>query len=159
MDTPLKTAIALRKAGKYEQSRKLLQTLLDEPALCARASLHIAWSYDNEGNEQEAAGWYRAALARGLEGEESFEARFGLASTLRCLGQYQQAKTLFAALLDSYPHATEVRPFYALCLYNLGENERAVQLLLEEISRHPDARTQPYKKVLHNYAQHLSKRW
>lgn len=153
MDNRIQAAIALRKQGEYEQSRQALKALVEEPALRALALLNIAWSYDNEGNEQEAEQWYRAALEAGLTGEDEFEARFGLASTLRCLGQYTQAKTLFEEILARWPQATEVRPFYALCLHNLGEHQQAVSVLLNCIARHPDARTAPYARALREYAQ------
>lgn len=159
MNPTLQTAIALRKQGEHEKSRQLLKTLANDPAFAGRAALHIAWSYDNESKEREAAEWYLAALEGELEDDEKFEARFGLASTWRCLGKYAQAKALFEEVLADWPRATEVQPFYALCLFNLGETERAVQLLLEHIAHSPNARTAPYKEVLHAYAQNPKQRW
>ncbi|MDD7995721.1 tetratricopeptide repeat protein [Kosakonia radicincitans] len=153
MDNRIQAAITLRKQGEYEKSRQALKVLVAEPTLRALVLLNIAWSYDNEGNEQEAEQWYRAALEAGLTGEDEFEARFGLDSTLRCLGQYAQAKILFEEILTHWPQATEVRPLYALCLHNLGEHQQAVSLLLNCIAQHPDARTAPYARALREYAQ------
>lgn len=159
MDTRLQAAIALRKQGEHEQSRQLLQALTTEPELRALAFLHLAWSYDNQGLEREAEHNYLAALDAGLDEEDRFEARFGLASTWRCLGKYQQAKTLFEEIMIAWPQATEIRPFYALCLYNLGEHECAVSVLLESVAQHPDERTAPYQEVLRYYAQNPDQRW
>lgn len=153
MDSRLQAAIALRKQGEYEKSRQALKVLSEEPALRALAWLNVAWSYDNEGREQEAEPAYRKALESGLRGEDEFDARFGLASTLRCLGKYAQAKTLFEEIIRRWPQATEVAPFYALCLYNLGEHQQAVSLLLNCIAQYPDARTAPYARALREYAQ------
>lgn len=159
MDPRLQAAIALRKLGEHQQSRQQLQTLTDIAELRARALLNIAWSYDNEGKEREAEQSYLAALEAGLDDDDRFEAQFGLASTWRCLGKYQQAKTLFEEIMINWPQATEIRPFYALCLHNLGENDAAVSLLLEYIARHPTVRMEPLQQVLHYYAQNLDKRW
>ncbi|POP42311.1 anaphase-promoting complex, cyclosome, subunit 3 family protein [Superficieibacter electus] len=159
MDHRLQTAIALRKKGEYEKSRQQLKTLLGEPALTAQAQLNIAWSYDNEGHEREAEHWYICALETGLEGDDEFEAKFGLASTRRCLGSYDQARTLFEDIIRQWPLATEVWPFYALCLHNLGEHERAVSMLLTCIAQSPDIRTRPYVKALEQYAQNPNQRW
>ena len=159
MDSRLQTAIELRRQGKHQESRQALHLLVDEPQLRAQAFLQIAWSYDNEGKECEAEQAYLSALNAGLEGEDKFDAQFGLASTLRCLGRYSQARVLFEEIIASWPQASEVRPFYALCLHNLGEHQRAVSLLLEEIVQHPSARVEPYKEALRYYAQHPDKRW
>ncbi|AHJ74808.1 tetratricopeptide repeat protein [Kosakonia sacchari] len=159
MDSRLQAAITLRKQGQHDKSRRALQSLAEEPALRAQALLNIAWSYDNEGKERDAEPHYLAALDAGLTGEDQFEAQFGLASTWRCLGKYAQAKTLFEEIMTSWPQATEVRPFYALCLHNLGEHDSAIAVLLASIIQHPDARTEPYKAVLHHYAQHPHQRW
>lgn len=159
MDDRLQTAIGLRKRGEHRQSRQALRLLLDEPGVRAQAFLNIAWSYDNEGKEREAEQAYRAALEAGLGGEDKFEAQFGLASTLRCLGEYLPAKALFEEILINWPQANEVRPFYALCLYNLGEHGQAMAILLDEIAQHPSSRVEPYKEVLRFYARHPDKQW
>lgn len=159
MDSRMQNAIQLRKQGEHEQSRTALRLLVEDPALRAQAHLHIAWSYDNEGKEREAEQAYRSALAAGLEDEDRFEAQFGLASTLRCLGEYAQAKALFEEIMHTWPQASEIRPFYALCLHNLGEHQQAVSLLLECIADNPCARTAPYKAALREYAQHPGKQW
>jgi tetratricopeptide (TPR) repeat protein len=159
MDSRLQNAIQLRKQEEYEQSRAALRLLLDEPELRAQAFLHTAWSFDNEGKEREAAQAYRCALHEGLKGDDLFDAQFGLASTLRCLGEYTQAKALFNEIMATWPQASEVRPFYALCLHNLGEHQQAVALLLECIADSPDTRTAPYESALRHYAQHPDKQW
>ncbi|WP_234467245.1 tetratricopeptide repeat protein [Kosakonia sp. S42] len=143
MESRLQAAIALRKAGEHEQSRGALKALADEPALRAQALLNIAWSFDNQGHERDAEGYYLAAIEAGLSDEDEFEARFGLASTWRCHGKYPQAKAQFAEIIARWPQATEVPPFYALCLHNLGEHDAALAVLLAPIVQNPDARTAP----------------
>ncbi|MGY6028148.1 tetratricopeptide repeat protein [Phytobacter sp. AG2a] len=159
MDSRLQNAIQLRKQGEHEQSRAALHLLLDNPQLAAQALLHIAWSFDNEGKEREAEQAYRAALNAGLDGEERFDAQFGLASTLRCLGKYAEAKANFEEIRAQWPLAIEVRPFHALCLHNLGEHQQAIALLLEHIADSPDVRTAPYEAALRHYAQQPDKKW
>ena len=145
-------AIKLRKNGQYQESREVLKTLLDDDEYQAKAHLHMAWSYDNEGKEEEAIKYYHAALAglgpeSGLE-TERFETLFGLGCTYRSLGQYDEALTYFELTLAEYPGAMAVKPFYAMCLYNLGRYKEAIELLLaviatssnsEEISAYQDA--------------------
>ncbi|WP_313123764.1 tetratricopeptide repeat protein [Pseudescherichia sp.] len=156
MDSKIQTAIALRSSGEYTKSRALLRELAVNPHLKAEALLHIAWSYDNEGLEDSAAKYYLAALEEGLEGDNQFEAKFGLACTWRCLGKYALAKEAFKEIIRDYPNASEAIPFYALCLHNLGEHDRAMAVMLELIANHPPTLgIQRYARALKFYAHNL----
>ncbi|WP_313111398.1 tetratricopeptide repeat protein [Pseudescherichia sp.] len=157
IDPRIQHAIALRAAGEYERSRELLRTLTAFPTLKAEALLHIAWSYDNEGLEDVAAKYYLAALEEGLEGDNQFEAKFGLACTWRCLGKYALAKEAFKEIIRDYPDASEAIPFYALCLHNLGEHDRAMAVMLELMSNHPPTPgIQRYAKALACYSHNVN---
>ncbi len=157
MEKNLQTAIALRKAGEYEKSRELLEDLINHAELKARALLNIAWSWDNQGAEDKAEIYYQAALEAGLEGEDKFEALFGLACTYRCLGKYTSAKARFTEIRAAWPEATEIIPFYALCLHNLGESDKAMSVMLELVARHPPTENiRRYQKALHYYARNLT---
>jgi len=157
VDPRIEQAISLRAAGEYEQSRDLLRTLTILPTLKAEALLNIAWSYDNQGLEETAAEYYLAALNEGLEGDNLFEARLGLACTWRCLGKYALAKQILEEIIRDYPDASEAIPFYALCLHNLGEHDRAMTVMLELVSNYPPTLSiQRYAKALTFYAQNLS---
>lgn len=156
MDPRIQRAIALRVAGEYEKSRILLRELTEIQALKAEALLNIAWSYDNEGLEERAADYYQAALNAGLVGDNKFEALLGLACTWRCLGKYEIAKQKFEEIIRDYPDASEAIPFYALCLHNLGEHDRAMTVMLELISNHPPTSgIQRYARALKFYAHNL----
>jgi len=157
MEKNLHTAIALRKGGEYEKSRELLESLINIEELKARALLNIAWSWDNQGVEDRAEIYYQAALEAGLEGEDKFEALFGLACTYRCLGKYTLAKARFAETLATWPEATEIIPFYALCLHNFGEHDKAMSMMLELLAQHPPTENiKRYQKALHYYARNLT---
>ncbi|ENM3803963.1 hypothetical protein NTH48_003553, partial [Vibrio cholerae] len=77
METIIKQAIDLRKEAKFQESRDLLATLLNDESYAAKAHLQIAWSYDNEGREQEAVGHYLSSLSGMLSPVERFDALFG----------------------------------------------------------------------------------
>ena len=156
MDIRIQKAIVLRTSGKYEKSRALLREIAEVPALKAEALLNIAWSYDNEGLEETAGEYYLAAIEEGLEGDNLFEARLGLACTWRCLGKYAPAKQVFEEIIHDYPDASEAIPFYALCLHNLGEHDRAMTVMLELVSNHPPTPgIERYARALKFYAQNL----
>jgi len=160
MEKIIKQAIDLRKETKYQESRALLETLLNNDNYAAKAHLQIAWSYDNEGKEHEAIGHYLSSLSGLLSSTERFDALFGLASTYRSLGMYSEALSYFEQTLNEYPSSIEVQPFYAMCLYNLGRHKEATSLLLELLvsTTNSDAIIE-YKRAISLYAKDLDRTW
>ncbi|CAH6865729.1 TPR_REGION domain-containing protein [Vibrio chagasii] len=160
MDTIIKQAIELRKDAKYQESRDLLATLLTDENYVAKAHLQIAWSYDNQGQEQHAIEHYVLSLQGRLSSVERFDALFGLASTYRSLGQYTEALSYFEQAMSEYPDSLEVQPFYAMCLYNLGRHKEATSLLLELlVSTTNSEAIKEYQRAISLYAQDLDKTW
>lgn len=160
MQSIIQRAIELRKSGQCQESRKLLFSLLSNKDWMAQAHLQIAWSFDVEGRELDAVFHYQSALTGGLLSLDRYDALFGLASTLRSLGRYSDALTYFEQALSEYPNAIEIQPFYAMCLYNLGRNKEAVQLLLELLvfSTSRDE-IKAYSKAISLYAKDLDRVW
>ncbi|WP_391090953.1 tetratricopeptide repeat protein [Vibrio sp. NH-UV-68] len=160
MESIIKQAIELRKQDKYQESRALLKTLLNDETYSAKAHLQIAWSYDNEGKEQEAITHYQSSLSGLLSSEERFDALFGLASTYRSLGMYSEALSYFEQTLIEYPSSIEVQPFYAMCLYNLGRHKEATSLLLDLLvsTTNSDA-IKEYQRAISLYAEDLDRTW
>ena len=160
METTISQAIALRKEQKYQESRDLLATLLSDENLAAKAHLQIAWSYDNQGKEQQAIEHYVLSLQGKLSSVERFDALFGLACTYRSLGQYTEALSYFEQTMSEYPQSLEVQPFYAMCLYNLGRHKEATSLLIELLvsTTNSDA-IKEYQRAISLYAKDLDKTW
>ncbi|MFA0313523.1 hypothetical protein BH581_23115 [Vibrio splendidus] len=160
MDTIIKQAIELRKEEKYQESRDLLATLLSDKSYAAKAHLQIAWSYDNQGKEQQAIEHYVLSLSGVLSSVERFDALFGLASTYRSLGLYTEALDYFEQTMVEYPDSIEVKPFYAMCLYNLGRHKEVTSLLLELlVSTTNSEAIKEYHRAISLYAQDLDKTW
>ncbi|HAS8545511.1 TPA: tetratricopeptide repeat protein [Vibrio vulnificus] len=160
MDEVIQSAIQLRKAGQYDQSRAQLTTLLQDAHYKALAHLHIAWSYDNQGLESQAVPHYLAAIQGNLTGDDRFEALFGLASTLRSLGDYQDALNWFEKTLQEFPERREVMPFYAICLYNLGKHHQSTALLLNLLVETTQSQAiLGYQRAIALYAEDLDRVW
>ena len=160
MQSMIQNAISLRKSGKYKESRAILSDLLSDAQFGAQAHLHMAWSYDNEGKEQQAVPHYESALLGPLTEKERFDALFGLASTLRSLGQYEKALDYFEQTLAQFPDAIEAQPFYAMCLYNVGRSKEAVAILLDLLVSTTDhAAIKEYQRAISLYAKDLDRKW
>ena len=160
MLTTITRATELRKQSKYQESRDLLQSLLGDDAFSAKAHLHVAWAYDNEGQERQAAPHYLAALEGALSPTERFDALLGLASTYRSLGMYEEALAYFEHIMTEYPDSIEVQPFYAMCLYNTGRHKDATALLLKLlVSTTKSDSIRSYRQAIELYAKDLDKTW
>ena len=152
----LNHAINLRKTKNFEESRQILFSLVNLGNSNGTVYLNIAWSYDNQGQEREALKYYKKTLDEVLTKEEKFEAIFGLACTYRCLEYLNEAEFLFIQLCKDYPNATEVIPFYALCLISLGKKDDALKLLFTLIIDYPPTEhILAYKTVISDYLQSM----
>ncbi|MCG9782262.1 tetratricopeptide repeat protein [Vibrio brasiliensis] len=160
MQAVIQQAIELRKQGNYQASRDLLNTLLADQQFAAKAHLHIAWSFDNEGKEQQAIDHYLSSLSGPISPTERFDALFGLASTYRSLGEYQQALSYFEQTINEYPDSLEVQPFYAMCLYNISRHKEATSLLLELLVNTTNSEEiKQYQRAISLYAEDLDRTW
>ncbi|MEZ8820308.1 tetratricopeptide repeat protein [Vibrio sp. 10N.222.54.A1] len=109
---------------------------------------------------QEAVQHDNAARTDDLGEKDHFEALFGLASTLISLGKDHEAAVWFEKACTLFPNAKEAMPFYAMCLYNLGEHKNAVDMLLNlliDTTSSEDILT--YKRATKLYAQDLDRTW
>lgn len=156
----IRRAVELRDSGRHVESRALLNPFLDDPLLSGSANLHTAWSLDNEGLENSALKYYRAALCGYLSEEERFDALFGMASTLRSLGKYADALDMFDKTVLEYPNKLEIVPFYCMCLYNLGRDHEAISRLLNLLLKTTSSKEiLTYKRAISLYLEDLDKIW
>lgn len=160
MKDVIERAIALRRSQMHEESRALLSDLLLDPALKSQAHLNIAWSFDSEGKENEAIPHYKECLKGHLSKEDRFNALLGLASTLRCLGHFEEASPYFQTLSDEYPDSEAVKPFFAMCLYNCGQPKKAVEMLLSTLlSTTNSDEILAYSTALSLYSEDIERTW
>jgi len=85
--------------------------------------------------------------------DDEFDAAFGLACTVRCLGRYAEAARHFERLLSRYLARSEIIPFYALCAINSQDTVLASRLLMERVI------TQPPTQAIAAYQSTLAGYW
>ncbi|MCU6340373.1 tetratricopeptide repeat protein, partial [Enterobacter quasiroggenkampii] len=87
-------------------------------------------------------------------------ALLGLGSTYRTLGQYENAKEILAQGVSEFPNHRELKVFYAMVLYNVGEHAKAMNLLLTElVDTTNDAGIASFEKAIRFYADKLDQIW
>jgi tetratricopeptide (TPR) repeat protein len=113
-----------------------------------------ACAQDSTGHPDRAVALYRAALTQGLTGLRRRRATIQMASSLRNLGQPEQAARLLGAELEAAPSDEldgAVRAFLALALADLGREREALVHALTALS-HSLPR---YNRSLARYAGEL----
>lgn len=160
MEANIVEAISLRDQGDFEASRALLKSLIDQNVSVTQANLHIAWSYDAQGLEAQAVPFYEQALTGNLADDDRLDALLGLGSTLRGLGLYEKALSVLEKGVAEFPEAKHILPFYAMCLYNVGQHKKAVTLLLKLLMNTTNsADILAYKSALDEYLEDIDKTW
>jgi tetratricopeptide (TPR) repeat protein len=113
-----------------------------------------ASAFDSTGHSDRAVPLYRAALDAGLAGERRRRATIQMASSLRNLGNAQDAVALLTAELDAASDGLDgaVRAFLALALADVGREREAAAVALTALSEYLPR----YNRSLARYAQQLA---
>lgn len=126
----------------------------------AKVLYECASGYDLLGEERAAAPYYERSLDGKLNETDRRGAYTGLGSTYRTLGEYEKAKLVLEKGMDEFPDDEALRTFHAICLYNLGHSEKAVEQLIGSLL---DTSTDPhihmYKGALEYYRHRLNQVW
>jgi hypothetical protein len=117
------------------------------------ADFERACSFDSAGHSDLAVPLYRQALHAGLTGERRRRAVIQLSSSLRNLGQQQEAITLLTAEMTAgSDHLDDaIRAFLALSLTDVGREREAVSLAVGALAAHLPR----YQRSMANYARLL----
>lgn len=105
----------------------------------ARAEFERAGARDSAGRPAEAVKLYRRALELGLDAEHRPQAVIQLASSLRNLGEFDQALDVIRAeeqLSDDGPYRDAVAAVHALVLASAGQPARGLSVALLALVPH-----------------------
>jgi hypothetical protein len=119
----------------------------------ARALFERAGARDSAGREAEAEALYRRALDGGLDEEHRPQAVIQLASTLRNLGEVDEALAMLRAERErGGPLVDAVAAFYALALVSAGHARHGAAIALEALAPHLPR----YTRSVTGYARELA---
>lgn len=126
----IEEARTLRRADELEASQAQLLALMEEYPNHPLVLFEVGGSYDVMGEEEMAIPYYRRAIAAGLEGSDLQECLVCLGSTLRVVGENDDAVAILEQAVDEFPGRNSSRVFLALAYYSNGEANLAVSTLL-----------------------------
>jgi tetratricopeptide (TPR) repeat protein len=149
-------AVQLRTENQHTEALAILLDLVERHPHDAKVNYELACTYDSQGVEDEAIGFYEHALQHGLDGEDLRGALIGLGSAYRCVERFGDAARALHKGAAMYPDSGAFDVFLALTRYNMGEHAEAMRLLLSHIARHSaDADVVRYRRSIDFYAEHL----
>ncbi|WP_051993665.1 tetratricopeptide repeat protein [Listeria floridensis] len=123
--------VRLRKLGQLKESMEMMQSVLAENPESGMNQYQMAWCYDNLGEERKAVSHYQMAIELGLSGEDLMEAYLGLGSTLRSLGDYEEADRVFRKARNAFPDSSVLEVFQAMVFYNKENYAEAMEQILK----------------------------
>jgi tetratricopeptide (TPR) repeat protein len=146
----------LRAEGRHEEARKEVVKLIEIVPADAEVLFEAASVHDYLDLEEQAAGYYVAAIEAGLSGDNLRAAYLGLGSTYRLLGRYEESLAALEEGLRQFPGAREFCVFSALTYYKMGRFEEAVSILLQVVAdTSDDAGIREYERAIRHYAEEL----
>lgn len=153
----IQRAIELRRESQHTEALAILLDLYNAHPNDAKVNYELACTYDHQGVEDEAIGFYEHAIQCGLAGEDLRGALIGLGSSYRCVERFGDAARVLHKGAAEFPDAHEFDVFLALTQYNMGDHAEAMRLLLMHIAEHTDDQaTQKYRRAISFYAEHLT---
>lgn len=110
-------------------------------------------AFDSTGHPDRAVPLYREALAAGLGEDRRRQCVIQMASSLRNLGEAEEAVSLLSAERDRRSDELDdaVAAFLALALVSAGREREAVRTSLQQLATHMSR----YQRSLRNYAAEL----
>lgn len=140
----LRLARALEAVGDLEGAREAYAQARDDPAATEAdafvAALRLGALLAREGRLQEAIAAFSRFLPRTQDPARQAALRLERGRAYHALGQLERAREDFVAVSAAADpgQAAEARFFVVLCLYGLGEDERARALAQEYLAAYPD---------------------
>src|SRR5512134_2209075 len=96
----IEEARELRRADELEASQAQLVALMEEYPDNPLVLFEVGGSYDVMGEEEMAIPYYRRAIEAGLDGSDLQECLVCLGSTLRVIGEYDEAVSMLEQAVD-----------------------------------------------------------
>lgn len=128
----------LKAKGRYEEARAQLDAWLHQDPDNPRLLLEMAETLDAMGRESLALGYYRRAIAEGLDRAFLLDAYLGLGANLRLMGRYFEARQVLERAAREFPDSQATRVLLALVLYGDGNAGDAIRGLLDVILTYAD---------------------
>ncbi|MFN8372822.1 MAG: tetratricopeptide repeat protein [Anaerolineae bacterium] len=154
LQSRIATGRALEKEGSEQQAIDYFHSLLAEYPDNALVEFEFGGAYDFAGYEAEAIPHYRRAMKLGLPDDELARAYVQLGSSLRNVGEFDEAVQLLTEGVAKFPDYRPLKVFLALAQHSAHQAQAALVTLLDVLLLDAD-RLDGYVRALHYYTDEL----
>jgi len=121
-----------------------------------REELERAYACDSAGREDEAVVHYRRAFELGVPDEELASASLGFGSTLRNVGEHEEAVRVLADACERFPVDAALKVFRGYALWSAGRPGDAMRSLVDALyAGEPRPELRRYERSIRGYAGDL----
>ncbi len=153
-------ARGLRRDDQLEESQELLLDLLEAHPHDPLVLFEVGGAFDVLGEVETANDYYQQALDKGLDGSERQECLICLGINYRGLGDAETAVSILEDAAKEFPEDNSIRTFLALAYYSDGQDDLAVQTLLDVLLKTTqDKAILTYADTLDYYKENLDEIW
>lgn len=146
----------LNREGREDEALAAAEALVARYPDDPRAHFEYAGCLDFQGREAEAVAPYRRAQALDLAGDDLPRLYVQLGSTLRNVGEAEEAERFLREGRERFPDHAGIQAFHALALVSAGHASEAVVTLLDLITARSDRiDLDGYERALRAYADEL----
>src|SRR5919112_1053596 len=147
---------ALSRENRGNEALALALSLVERYPDDPRSHFEYAGVLDFQGREADAVAPYRRAQELGLSGDDVPRLYVQLGSTLRNVGQLEEAVRFLAEGRQRFPDHAAIRAFYALALISAGRCLEAAVTLLELVTEQSSSIDfDGYDRALRQYTDEL----
>ena len=152
----IEEAFGRRDRANMQPTIDFFERLLTEHPNNPYVLYEVGGSYDTDGQEEKAIGYYERALP-GLSGDIRRKCLLQYGSTLRNLGRFDDSLDVFKKACAEYPESDSLRVFKALTLHAAGHKDKALASLLLLIADRVDsAEIKRYEAAIRGNADYLA---
>jgi tetratricopeptide (TPR) repeat protein len=151
----IEEGFARRDRANMQPTIDFFQRLLTEHPDNPYVLYEVGGSYDTDGQEEKALGYYERALPH-LTGDTRRKCLLQYGSTLRNLGRFDDSLDVFKKACAEFPESDSLRVFKALTLHAAGHKDKALASLLLLIADRVDtAEIKRYEAAIRGNAEYV----
>jgi tetratricopeptide (TPR) repeat protein len=154
LETKITAGLALEKEGSEQAAIDYFKTLADEVPDNALVEFELGGAYDFAGFETEAIPHYRRAIELGLPDDLLPRVYIQLGSSLRNVGEFDEALQLLTEGCAKFPEHRALKVFLALAQHSARKPQQALVTLLDAMLTDAD-KLDGYQRAIGYYTDEL----
>ena len=152
----IEAGFARRDRDNMQPTIDFFEKLLTEHPDNPYVLYEVGGSYDTDGQEEKAIGYYERALPH-LTGETRRKCLLQYGSTLRNLDRFEESLDVFKKACAEFPESDSLRVFKSLTLHAAGHKDKALATLLLVIADRVDSpEIKRYEAAIRGNADYLA---